>query len=60
MTIEILKKGTDTYYATCEKCGCEFTYQREDVHTHYSRVGDYVACPTCGHAHLHLGVKEKW
>lgn len=44
--IKIIKEGT---HALCNRCGCEFTYEKEDLKTtvidpcHF-----YVECPCCG------------
>lgn len=55
MTTKIIRPGTDTYRATCTECGCQFTYQREDVVHSYLYVGDRVCCPQCGNAMYHFG-----
>lgn len=41
---------------TCEKCGCEFQYDEEDVEHFENRINAYesddyyeVECPECGH-----------
>lgn len=41
---------------TCEKCECEFQYQKNDVGHFENRINAYesddyyyVACPECGH-----------
>lgn len=49
--IEVIKEGdleklNPKHFCECKKCGCEFTYQREDVQG-CQRYGDYVECPTC-------------
>ena len=44
--INIIRHGKETFRATCPICGCEFTYQAEDLkedcfHNHH------VECPEC-------------
>jgi DNA-directed RNA polymerase subunit RPC12/RpoP len=51
--IEIIKRGTKTKH-TCNVCGCEFTYEAEDVQiavSPYHGGGDtkYIDCPQCSH-----------
>ena len=46
MAIKIIKHGKETFKAVCPICGCEFSYQAEDLkedlfHNHY------VECPDC-------------
>ena len=40
--IKIIKDGQKDFIANCSICGCEFSYQTEDI-----RVSS-VACPCCG------------
>lgn len=47
MTKRIISNGTVTYSATCNECGCRFTYEHSDVHTNYLRGGGWVDCPRC-------------
>ena len=47
--INVIKHGKETFKAVCPICGCEFTYQAEDLkedcfHNHY------VECPDCKQA----------
>ena len=42
MAIKIIKQGTKEFHITCPYCGCEFTYENEDVHE------GIVSCPCCG------------
>lgn len=50
MSVEIIKDGVKKFRITCPNCGCEFTYEYEDV-----SIG-MVPCPCC-QAHLpHKGV----
>jgi hypothetical protein len=52
MAIKVIKHGKETFKAVCPICGCEFTYQAEDLkedcfHNHY------VECPDCKQAVSH-------
>lgn len=50
MAIKVIKQGVKEFNITCPNCGCEFTYEYEDV-----GIG-VVPCPCC-QAHLpHKGV----
>ena len=40
--IKIIKDGQKDFIANCGICGCEFSYQTEDIR------GSSVACPCCG------------
>lgn len=42
MAIKIIKDGTKEFHITCPFCGCEFTYENEDIHE------GIVSCPCCG------------
>ena len=59
MTVKIVNPGCSSYCAHCHECGCDFTYQREDVHHNYVRGGDYVSCPVCGQACAHHGAPRR-
>nr|DAI49895.1 MAG TPA: Transcription initiation factor IIE, alpha FINGER, Transcription [Caudoviricetes sp.] len=51
MAIKVIKQGVKEFNITCPNCGCEFTYEYEDV-----SIG-VVPCPCC-QAHLpHKGVR---
>lgn len=53
MAIKVIKQGVKEFNITCPNCGCEFTYEYEDV-----GIG-VVICPCC-QAHLpHKGVRGK-
>ncbi len=50
--ITVIKHGKETFKAVCPICGCEFTYQSEDLkedcfHNHY------VDCPDCKQVVIH-------
>lgn len=40
--IKIIKDGRKDFIAVCDSCGCDFSYQTEDIR------GSSVACPCCG------------
>lgn len=52
--IKIIKAGTRNE-ATCDKCGCLFSYEAEDIQKWHSnsedvlqcRYREYIACPQC-------------
>lgn len=48
--IEIIKRGTKEI-ADCKTCGCQFTYEKEDVVNKsdgtYKGFKEYVICPQC-------------
>ncbi len=41
MAIKIIKYGIKEFHITCPYCGCEFTYENEDV------CNSEVICPCC-------------
>lgn len=56
--ITVIKHGKETFKAVCPICGCEFTYQAEDLkedcfHNHY------VECPDCKQAVSHAYEDKK-
>ena len=52
MAIKIIKQGTKEFHITCPFCGCEFTYEKEDVHD------SKVICPCCSTNLPHKNVIE--
>jgi transcription elongation factor Elf1 len=49
----IVKKGPETFTATCRRCGCMFSYKIEEL-KRYSKYGQgTVDCPQCGNEHEH-------
>ena len=44
--IKIIKEGTRKI-AKCPNCGCEFSYEREDVLRDPIWVENHVKCPQC-------------
>ena len=47
--IKIIKEGTRKI-AKCQNCGCEFSYEREDVLRDPIRIENRVNCPQCNKA----------
>ena len=52
--IKVIKHGQTKFTHTCSRCGCEFTFEHEDIQseavrslTNYSSTR-YVKCPDCG------------
>ena len=44
--ISILHHGnTDRLFCVCWHCGCEFSYDEEDIRT--SEGNEYIVCPDC-------------
>lgn len=53
--IKIIKSGKKEFHAICPSCGCEFTYEKEDLSgKDYIGALDYVTCPECGMPISHL------
>lgn len=50
MAIKIIKQGVKEFNLTCPYCGCEFTYEKEDVYN------SEVICPCCSTNVPHKGV----
>lgn len=55
--IKVIKPGKrfrTFYQATCKRCGCEFEFDKEDIHREYDGPiqDSYVLCPndSCGYA----------
>lgn len=50
--IKIIKHGQKEFTHTCSRCGCEFTYEFEDIVQDQlsltSTSAQFVACPDCG------------
>lgn len=53
MAIKVIKQGTKEFHITCPYCGCEFTYENEDV------CNSEVICPCCLTNLPHKGVSGK-
>lgn len=51
MAIKVIKQGVKEFHITCPYCGCEFTYENEDVYN------SEVICPCCSKALPHKGVR---
>ena len=50
MSIKIIKQGVKEFHITCPYCGCEFTYENEDV------CNSEVICPRCSNGLPHKGI----
>lgn len=50
MAIKVIKQGVKEFHITCPYCGCEFTYENEDV------CNSEVICPCCLTNLPHKGV----
>lgn len=46
MAIKVTKHGKETFKAVCPICGCEFSYQVEDLKEDHFH-NHYVECPDC-------------
>jgi hypothetical protein len=46
--IKIVKPGQKEFHGYCDRCGCEFTYEFEDI-----SISGTVECPTCGKHYYH-------
>ena len=55
--IKIIKEGTRKI-AKCPNCGCEFSYEEEDVLRDPVRIENHVNCPQCIKAIKVLGQKD--
>ena len=51
MAIKVIKQGVKEFHITCPFCGCEFTYENEDV------CNSEVICPCCLTNLPHKGVR---
>ena len=70
MAIKIIKEGKkkekEIFKKTCEKCGCIFEFEEEDLHIDYrlclttypSQYQRYIICPCCGNRIYHDNVFE--
>ena len=51
--IKVIKHGQKEFRGYCSRCGCEFTYELEDI-----TLSAFVVCPDCGE-HVYIGNKHK-
>ena len=51
--IKIIKDGQKEFIKTCNKCGCEFSYNLDDLYY------DQVKCPCCENKVWHYGVTAR-
>lgn len=64
--IKVIKHGQKEFNCVCPRCGCEFTYEYEDIHTEairgitysYSSTS-YIVCPDCKY-HCEVPGKTNW
>ena len=58
--IKIIKSGKKEFHAICPNCGCEFTYEMEDLSKkdYVGAICD-VKCPECGATILHSGINTQ-
>lgn len=52
MSVKIIKQGVKEFHITCPYCGCEFTYEKEDV------CNSEVICPCCSTNLPHKGTSD--
>ena len=53
--IKIISKPTH-FEKTCYKCGCEYSYEYEDIEESCTMPGDYfTVCPVCKTQNTHRG-----
>lgn len=45
---KIIKEPIKLYQATCQHCGCVFTYEFEDIDGWYTDDRGWIDCPHCG------------
>lgn len=65
--IKVIKHGQTEFTHTCSRCGCEFTYEHEDIQseavrslTNYSSTR-YVKCPDCGNiCYVNTNIDWPW
>lgn len=53
MAIKILKHGEKIFKATCEVCGCEFTYTADDLQEDTFK-NHFIECPDCKEPISHI------
>lgn len=54
MAVKIIKHGEEgkKYIATCLECGCQFSFQEEDVELQYFELNELyvkIHCPECNY-----------
>lgn len=53
--VKIIREGTNKFQAICSKCGCEFSYELEDLDSL-----NYVECPFCHEEYKHKDQTPKF
>lgn len=56
--IKITKPGKTVFNGKCGKCGCEFTYELEDLWNNFG--SGYVKCPECSDKYFHPSQSNKF
>lgn len=49
--IKTIKEGQKVFTRICNRCGCEFSYELEDLN-----AVDFVQCPCCHKSLTHIGI----
>jgi len=49
--IKTIKEGQKVFTKICDRCGCEFSYELEDLN-----AADFVQCPCCHKLLTHIGI----
>ena len=61
--IKVIKHGKTEFTHTCSRCGCEFTYEYEDIvqdsFNLQSTSAKFVKCPDCGNT-CYVGTNTGW
>lgn len=61
--IKVIKHGKTEFTHTCSRCGCEFTYEYEDIvqdsFNLQSTSAKFVKCPDCGNT-CYIGTNTSW
>lgn len=54
------KKAEIKYIHKCWNCGCEFTYQLEDIKFNWLGENEVIICPACEFENLSPLIKKKY
>lgn len=49
---KVITKPDKSFRAECDRCGCEFTYELDDMYKQFA--SEVVSCPSCEHAIYHF------
>lgn len=58
MAITVIKHGKQTFKVTCPVCGCEFTYDTDDLKEDLFK-NHYIECPDCKEPVSHMEMKKR-